>query len=65
MPITAFANAVVSPAIDSFAEGPLIGVGAKIFTVAGPVLLYGSLTGAIYGLFTDLWPVLISGFHPA
>jgi len=50
VPITGFANAVVSPAIDSFTEGPLIGVGAKIFTVAGPVLLYGSLAGAIYGV---------------
>ncbi len=53
VPITGFANAVVSPAIDSFTEGPLIGVGAKIFTVAGPVLLYGMLSGAIYGVI--LW----------
>ncbi len=50
VPITGFANAVVSPAIDSRAEGPVLGVGAKIFTVAGPVLLYGTLAGAIYGV---------------
>ena len=50
VPITGFANAVVSPAIDSHAEGLLLGVGAKIFTVAGPVLLYGTLAGAIYGV---------------
>ena len=50
VPITGFANAVVSPAIDSKAEGLILGVGAKIFTVAGPVLLYGTLAGSIYGV---------------
>lgn len=50
VPITGFANSVVSPAIDSRAEGFVLGVGAKIFTVAGPVLLYGTLAGAVYGL---------------
>lgn len=50
VPITGFANAVVSPAIDSHAEGLILGVGAKIFTVAGPVLLYGTLAGSVYGL---------------
>ena len=56
VPITGFANAVVSPAIDSRAEGFVLGVGAKIFTVAGPVLLYamlsGAVTGALYYLYT-------------
>lgn len=55
VPITGFANAVVSPAIDSRAEGPVLGVGAKIFTVAGPVLLYGTLAGAVYGVL--LWVI--------
>ena len=50
VPITGFANSVVSPAIDSGAEGPILGIGAKIFTVAGPVLLYGTLAGAVYGV---------------
>ncbi|HBF14554.1 MAG TPA: stage V sporulation protein AC [Clostridiales bacterium] len=50
VPITGFANAVVSPAIDSHAEGLVLGVGAKIFTVAGPVLLYGTLAGGIWGV---------------
>ena len=50
VPITGFANSVVSPAIDSQAEGFILGVGAKIFTVAGPVLLYGTLAGAVYGV---------------
>ena len=51
VPITGFANAVVSPAIDAKAEGFILGVGAKIFTVAGPVLLYGTLAGTLYGMF--------------
>ena len=50
VPLTGFANAVVSPAIDSHAEGLILGVGAKIFTVAGPVLLYGTLAGGIWGV---------------
>lgn len=50
VPITGFANSVVSPAIDSKAEGFILGVGAKIFTVAGPVLLYGILAGAVWGV---------------
>ena len=50
VPITGFANAVVSPAMDSYPEGLVLGVGAKIFTVSGPVLLYGTLAGAVYGV---------------
>lgn len=50
VPITGFANSVVSPAIDSRSEGLILGVGAKIFTVSGPVLLYGILAGSIYGV---------------
>ena len=50
VPITGFANAVVSPAIDSHAEGLVLGTGAKIFTVAGPVILYGILAGGVWGV---------------
>lgn len=50
VPITGFANAVASAAIDSRDEGFVLGVGAKIFTVAGPVLLYGTLAGTLRGL---------------
>ena len=50
VPITGFANAVVSPAIDTKNEGWVLGVGAKIFTIAGPVILYGILSGAVYGV---------------
>ena len=50
VPVTGFANAVVSPALDNKSEGLVMGVGAKIFTVAGPVLLYATLSGALYGV---------------
>lgn len=50
VPITGFANAVVSPAIDNKAEGMVLGLGAKIFIIAGPVILYGILASAIYGV---------------
>lgn len=50
VPITGFANAVASAAIDSRAEGFVTGVGTKIFTVAGPVLLYGTAAGTLYGV---------------
>lgn len=50
VPITGFSNAVVSQAIDSRAEGLVLGVGAKIFNVAGPVLLYGTLAGTLWGV---------------
>ncbi len=50
VPITGFANAVVSPALDTKAEGMVLGVGAKIFTVAGPVILYGTLASVVWGV---------------
>ena len=49
LPVTGFSNAVVSEAMDSASEGLILGVGAKIFTVAGPVILYALLSGVIYG----------------
>ena len=55
VPVTGFANAVVSPALDDKSEGMIMGVGAKIFAVAGPVLLYATLSGALYGVV--LWLV--------
>lgn len=50
VPITGFANSVVAPAIDTKAEGWVLGVGAKIFTIAGPVILYGTLSSVVYGV---------------
>lgn len=50
VPITGFANAVVSPAIEYRPEGFIQGVGVKIFSIAGPVILYGTLASVIYGV---------------
>ena len=50
VPITGFANSVVSPAIDFKSENWVNGVGAKMFTVAGPVIVYGVSTSVIYGI---------------
>ena len=56
VPITGFANSIASPAIEFKSEGLVLGVGAKLFQVAGPVLVYGISTsivvGLIYFLFT-------------
>ena len=50
VPVTGFANSMISQAIDAKNEGFIIGVGAKLFTVAGPVIVYGVLSSAVYGL---------------
>src|SRR5574344_803749 len=50
VPITGFANAVVSPALDSKTEGMILGTGAKVFSIAGPVILYGVSASFIYGI---------------
>ena len=53
VPITGFANSVVSPAIEFKPEGHILGIGVKMFSIAGPVILFGSVASAVYGLF--LW----------
>ena len=50
VPITGFANAVVSPAIDFKSEGFVTGMAAKMFLVAGPVIMFGTLASVIYGV---------------
>ena len=50
IPITGFANSIISPAMEYKSEGYIMGVGAKMFTVAGPVLIYGISTSVIVGL---------------
>lgn len=50
VPITGFANAVVSPAIEFKSEGFVLGVGANMFKIAGPVILYGTVASVIYGV---------------
>lgn len=49
VPITGFANAVVSAAIEFKPEGRVLGTGAKMFAIAGPVIVYGTLSAVIYG----------------
>jgi len=50
VPITGFANAVVSPAMEFKSEGWILGVGVKMFTIAGPVIVYGVSASIIYGI---------------
>ncbi|MBQ7572698.1 MAG: stage V sporulation protein AC [Clostridia bacterium] len=50
VPITGFANSVVSPAIEAKPEGYVLGVGAKIFSIAGPVILFGTIASMIAGI---------------
>lgn len=50
VPITGFANSIVSPAMEYKSEGYVLGVGAKMFTVAGPVLVYGISTSILVGI---------------
>ena len=49
VPITGFANSIAAPAVEFKSEGFILGVGAKIFTIAGPVIVYGVAASVIYG----------------
>ena len=59
VPITGFANSVAAPAIEYKKEGQVMGIGCKIFTIAGPVILYGIFTSWVLGLF--YWLLRIVG----
>lgn len=59
VPITGFANAMASPAIDDKSEGFVMGVGAKMFTIAGPVIVYGVLTSVLYGVIYWIWGLFL------
>ena len=50
VPITGFANAIAAPAVEFKTEGLVLGVGAKIFQIAGPVIVYGVSASVVYGL---------------
>ena len=54
VPITGFANSVVSPAIDFKAEGVITGMAAKMFVIAGPVIVFGTLASVAYGVILML-----------
>ena len=58
VPITGFANSVASPAIEFKFEGFVLGVGAKMFTIAGPVIVYGVTASVVYGLIYYLFSYL-------
>ena len=58
VPVSGFSNAVTSEAMDARSEGVVLGVGAKIFTVAGPVILFGLLSGVLYGLIYFLYSLI-------
>ena len=60
VPVTGFSNAVTSQAMDSGSEGIILGVGAKIFTIAGPVILFGITSGVIYGIIYYLFSLFFA-----
>ena len=55
VPITGFANAIAAPAVEFQTEGRILGTAAKMFTIAGPVIVYGVSASVIYGLLYWLW----------
>ena len=55
VPITGFANGVVSSAIEARTEGWILGIGTRIFAIAGPVILYGTTASMVYGLLYYFW----------
>lgn len=59
VPITGFANSVAAPAIEFKKEGQVFGVGCKIFTIAGPVILYGIFTSWVLGLIYWAWKMMM------
>ena len=58
VPITGFANAIAAPAVEFKTEGFILGVGAKMFTIAGPVIVYGVSASVVYGLIYWLWSMI-------
>ena len=50
VPITGFANAIAAPAVEFQTEGLILGTAAKMFTIAGPVIVYGTVASVVYGL---------------
>lgn len=59
VPITGFANSVAAPAIEFKKEGQVFGIGCKIFTIAGPVILYGIFTSWLLGLVYWAWKLML------
>ena len=55
MPITGFSNSIVAPALEFKSEGFVLGLGAKMFIIAGPVLVYGITSSVVYGVIAFLF----------
>lgn len=58
VPITGFANAIAAPAVEFKTEGFVLGVGAKMFTIAGPVIVYGLAASVVYGFIYWVYTIL-------
>ena len=58
VPITGFANAIAAPAVEFKTEGFVLGVGAKMFTIAGPVIVYGVSASVVYGFIYWIWNMI-------
>ena len=58
VPITGFANAISAPAVEFKTEGFILGVGAKMFTIAGPVIVYGVSASVVYGFIYWIWTMM-------
>ena len=55
VPITGFSNSITAPAIEFKSEGHIFGIGAKMFIMAGPVIVYGTIASIVYGLIVWTW----------
>ena len=58
VPITGFANSISAPAVEFKTEGFILGVGAKMFTIAGPVIVYGVSASVVYGFIYWIWMMM-------
>ena len=61
VPITGFANAIAAPAVEFKTEGFVLGVGAKMFTIAGPVIVYGVSASVVYGIIYWIYTMFTGG----
>ena len=57
VPITGFANAIAAPAVEFKTEGMILGTAAKMFTIAGPVIVYGLSASVVYGFIYWIWTI--------
>ena len=59
VPITGFANSIAAPAVEFRTEGFVLGVAAKMFTIAGPVIVYGTAASVVYGVIYWIWTLCV------